>query len=332
MKVEQITFLIHPFCYSWAEQGPAWAQPYVARESACAEGWWARLQAFPRDAVLVILPGGCTDRAADFYAAALSALGDRCVLLDAPDCHAPEFWSAGDPDGALLKHVRDALVHQRMGWNKEELYDALHTHACCRQLCATFAERELAFDRSTVTAEAWGESFDGCVTKYSLNLRRMLELSKVVRIAFELTVPDALFLLDASLCDDLLPEDGLRLFVFEHAGRFFGLYTSTEHALSSPPAHVVLPTEPETVVVKSKQGIRLWPEPDDYILRDVPEGYLEPSQTVVTAVARGLRIPVSAGLAYRLAKAPAYVFMPQGMVHADARRILASARIDRGAS
>jgi hypothetical protein len=333
MNIQQITFMIHPFCYSWAEGGPAWAQPYVARESTCARGWYAQLEAFPENAALAIIPASCTGPTADYYAAACAALGGRCFLLDAPDCHAPQFWSDGDADGGLLNEVRMALVSQRMAWNKEELYDALHTHACCRQFRALLQERGLDFDRHTVATEAWGESFDGCVTKYSLNLRRMLGLSRIMAIDFDLSVPDALFLLDASLRDCVLLHDGVRLFLFEHENQWIGLYTLTEHSLADEPICVTLPAHLTTLTVRSKQGIRLWPQPEEYILRDVPAGYHEPPQSVVATLSNALRVPVSAGLAYRLAKAPAYVFMPREMSYAEARDILTSAcvRVNAGA-
>ena len=141
----------------------------------------------------------------------------------------------------------------------------------------------------------------------------MLGLSKVVGIDFDLTVPDAFFLLGASLRDCVLLDDGVRLFLFEHESQFIGLYTLTEHSLAHEPAYVTLPAEPATFTVKSKQGIRLWPQPEEYVLRNVPEGYDEPPQVVVTPVADGLRIPVSAEVVYRLAKAPAYVFVPPEM-------------------
>lgn len=41
----------------------------------------------------------------------------------------------------------------------------------------------------------------------------------------------------------------------------------------------------------------------------------------------GLRVPVSAGLVYRLAKAPAYVVVSNEMPNADIRAILTSAEL-----
>jgi hypothetical protein len=331
MKLRQISFMIHPFCYSWAEGGDAWAQPYLAREKACARRWYERLGTFPEDAALAIIPASRTGPTADYHAAACNVLGDRCFLLDAPDCHAPQFWSDGDPDGGLLHEIRMALVGQRMAWNKEELYDALHAYACCRQFCTLLGERGLTFDRHTVAAEAWGESFDGCVTKYSLTLRRALGLSRTVAIDFNLSVPDARFLLDASLRDGVLLRDGIRLFIFDSDNQWIGLYTLTEHSLADEPTYVTLPAHPTPLTVRSKQGLRLWPQPEDYVLRDVPAGYHEPPQSVVTLLANTLRVPASAGVAYRLAKAPVYVFLPREMSYAEASAILTSASVQGGA-
>lgn len=313
--------MIHGFCYAADAR-----TPHALRERVCAAKWYARLEAFPETAALAIIPAGRDGPAADFYAAAEAKLGDRCFMLDTPGCLHPEFWSVGDLQGVMLSEIRTLLVHQRAAWNKEELFDALHAQACSRQLRVQAEERGFDFDPGAIAVDGWGESFDGCVTKYSLNLRRMLGLSRVVDIVFDLTVPDAPFLLDASLCDCVLLGAGLRLFVFVREDQFIGLYTRTEHSLADAPAYVTLPVERETITVKSKQGIRLWPKPAEYVLRNVPAGYHEPSQAVVSLGPEGLRVPVSAGLVYRLAKAPAYVFLPSGMPYADARAVLTSAR------
>jgi hypothetical protein len=318
--IKSLSFMIHGFCYAADTRSP-----YGQRERVCAAKWYARLEAFPKDAALAIIPAGREGPAADYYTAAESTLGDRCFMLDAPDCHQPEFWAEGDPNGTVLSEIRTALLHQRMAWNKEELFDALHVQACCRQLRAQIKERGFNLDSSTLTVDAWGESFDGCVTKYSLNLRRVLGVTQVVGIDFDLTVPDASFLLDASLCDCVLLDSGLRLFVFARGDQFIGLYTRTSHSLADAPAYVTLPVDAETTTVKSKQGIRLWPRPEAYVLRNVPAGYDEPAQTVVTFEKEGLRVPISAGVVYRLAKAPAYIFLPAGMPYADARSLLTSA-------
>lgn len=153
----------------------------------------------------------------------------------------------------------------------------------------------------------------------------MLGLAEPVAINFDLTVPDAAFLLGARLRDCLRRDEGTQLFLFEHGDQFLGLYTFTTHSLADPPAYLRL-VAPAGISVKSKQGIRLWPEPEEYVLPTAPVGCREPAQMVVSAAAGGLRVPVSAGLVYRLAKAPAYVFMPAGMSYGEAQGLLMAAR------
>ena len=334
-QLTQLTFLVHAFCYAcWESGGKAWAaddprRPFLAREQRCAAAWSAGLAALPADAALVVVPGSQTGPAGAFYAAARAALGDRLFLLDSPDCHAPAFWTAGDAAHrqALADDVAAALVGQQMDWNKEELHTGLHSHACARQFATLLAARGYTCLPATVAATAWGASFDGCVTKYTLYLRRLLGLARPIEIVPELTVPDAAFLLDTTGGETVWLANGLRLFLFTVGGQTVGLYTFGGHTLAAPPACVTLPVAPDVLTVRSKQGTRLWPNPEIYELPAAPLGYREPPQVVVRHAAGRLHVPVSAGLVYRLAKAPAYVFAPPAMAPAAARDLLVSAEL-----
>jgi hypothetical protein len=177
----------------------------------------------------------------------------------------------------------------------------------------------------TATAQAWGASFDGCVTKYSLIFRRLLGLKSAVEIVFGLTTPDAAFLLDIAECDTVLLNDKLRLFIFRLPEGAIALYTATSHSLADRPAMVRIDIDPGAVTVKSKQGIRLWPEPEPYHLPTAPAGCYEPPQQVVKLDNGALCVPVSAGFVYRLAKAPAYIFSPPDMPYDSFRQVLIKA-------
>ena len=85
--------------------------------------------------------------------------------------------------------------------------------------------------------------------------------------------------------------------------------------------------DPGQLEVRSKQGLRLWPGPETYHLPSAPVECYEPPLTVVTADAGEIRVPVSAGMVYRLAKAPAYIFAPPGMSDAEFRGILTAAEL-----
>lgn len=339
-RLERIHFLVHGFCYAGITQGtlpPARAaelEPYIARERRAAALWTAGVQACGATDALAVIPWpGCPDATATaFYDTARSALGDRCFILDGPDCMEPAFWTGLDADGraAVLRELEAALVGQQTRWNKEELLTDLHCVACHRQLMALLPEHGYAYDPATVAATAWGASFDGCVTKYSLTLRRLLGLANPIEIPFERTVPDARFLLDATLTECLLLDNGLRVFLFCAGPQQLAMFTRTTHALADSPARVRLPLPPDGgVTVRSKQGLRLWPEREPYVLANVPGGFHEPTQDLVTGEANALRVPVSAGFVYRLAKAPVYIFAPPEMSRGEFRaRLLAAERVE----
>ncbi|MHB1355961.1 MAG: hypothetical protein ACYCZF_08290 [Anaerolineae bacterium] len=332
-RLNKLYFLIHGFCWACIEANNTTSQPnphhqpYLVREYTCSRAWCARLADLTDTQVLVVVPFGPSPQANDFYAQARAVLGDRYILLDAPDPLVPGFWADQDADYALMlmSELGSAFVHQQYAWNKEELHTALHCRALCRQFEALLAQRGYEYDAATVAVEAWGASFDGCVTKYTLNLRRMLGLDQPVDINYALTVPDAPFLLGIMDAECVLLDNGLRLYLFASGDQTIVLYTATSQALSDQPVYVQLQVPADLLSVRSKQGIRLWPEPEEYHLPTAPPGCYEPPQQVVRYEDGCLYIPVNAGYVYRLAKAPAYLFFPQTMPYSQARSIALSA-------
>lgn len=308
-RIDRLHFLVHGFCYAEISFGSddGRFKPYLERERVCAEQWRARLRAFaPSEALAVIpWPGQSRGPSVDYLAFAASVLCDRCFVLD---CAAPQppAVSSGDT-------------------NREEYDTALHADACCRQLKQLLTERGYEFDPKTVSAEGWGASFEGCVTKYTLNIRRVLGLANAIAIPFELTVPDAVFLLDAVCVESALLQEDLRLFVFRKGDQWFALFTGTTETLGAPARRVRLEDGADHLIIQSKQGIRLWPDPEPYQLQDVPPEYQEPPQSVVKGERDHLDIPISAGYVYRLAKAPAYVFAAPGVPPDEFRRTLIGA-------
>lgn len=328
-RLDRICFHIHGFCYAEIAAHSALAAnyaPYLERETQCAAAWRARVRQMRSTEGLAIIPwpGASRGPGRDFGALAQSILGDRCFLLEADGDREEALRSAEEAkvDPGVLAGFRAAIDGSRSGRNQEELDTAFHALAVGAQLLALLAERGYAVDARTLEAEAWGASFEGCVTKYSLNLRRILGLAKVVEIPYHLTVPDASFLLGATQTECLRLGDGLRVFVFQADDQLMALYTATAYSLDDRAARVQVPLDPVETVVRSKQGIRLWPQPEAYLLKGVPSGYEEAPQQVVGVQGGGLVLPVSAGLVYRLARAPAFVLASLGTPGADLRRRL----------
>jgi len=334
-RIEKLHFLIHGFCHAEAAargygSGPE-HEAYLACENERAERWRSRLRELSPSDALVVVPVARDPAgpAAGFHALASEVLGDRCFFLDTPMCCEEEFWSDESREfrDAVSAETEAAFKGQGQAWNKEELHTSLHCVALCRQLEAALRERGLLFAPDQATGEAWGASFDGCVTKYSVTFRRMLRLPEPVPFALEMTVPDARFLLDAEAVETVLLAGGLRLFLFRAEGRSIALYTATSHAMSDRAVTVGVEIAPVLVTVRSKQGIRLWPEREPYCLRNVPPGRWEAPQELVTVEEGALRVPVSYGFVYRLAKAPAYVFAGPELSHDAFRAALLRAAV-----
>jgi hypothetical protein len=325
-RLDRICFHIHGFCYTELAAHAALSDSYTSYlecETRCAAAWRARVRQMRTTEGLAIIPwpGESRGPVRDFCALAQSILGDRCFLLDANGDPEVALRSAekAKVDQGVLAGFRSAIDEPKSDRNKEELDTAFHSLAVGAQLRAMLAERGYTIDARVLEAAAWGASFEGCVTKYSLNLRRILGLANVVEIPYHLTVPDAAFLLDAAQTECLRLSAGLRVFLFQTADQLMALYTATAYSLDDEAARVRVPLDPVEVVVRSKQGIRLWPAPEAYLLAGVPAGYEEAPLQVVSAREGGLVVPVSAGLVYRLARAPAFVLAPPGMPSADFR-------------
>lgn len=329
VKLDKIHFLIHGFCYAGITSGMAaddrsWTRlrPYLERENGVAARWHERMDSFGPNDALIIIPWPHGEAVAEFNSVATKVLGERCFILDHPGPEAAEFWTADDSGlrEALHKEFRDAYLGQQFGCNREELDTTLHCVACVRQLQSLLWERGYRIDGSTAAA-GWGASFEGCVLKYTVTLRRILHLVHPIDIDFSLTVPDATFLLDAVGSESVELANDLRLFLFETSRGAIALFTTSIHSLADRPLWVSLPRELSEAVVKSKQGIRLWPQPESYDLAADPQ-YAEPHQVLVRRVEGCPCVPVTSGFVYRLAKAPAYIFAPPGASYPHFRELL----------
>ncbi|MHB9032002.1 MAG: hypothetical protein ACYC6L_03030 [Anaerolineae bacterium] len=332
-QINRLIFLIHGFCWACItaaagrQRPPGGWQAYLEREKVCSRGWYGRLAALPDDAALAAIPFGPSAAAFEFYTGAAAKLGDRFLLLDAPDCLTPQFWTDDYLSPSVISaELGAAFTGQGYAWNKEELHTALHSQACCRQLSALLEQRGLSYEADDIVCEAWGASFEGCVTKYTAQIHRILGFAHSVDIIYDLTVPDAAFLLDAYDYRAIQLEDNLRLFIISNRERTYGLYASTSQSMADQPVRVNLPVGPEALVVRSKQGIRLWPDPEEYTIPGAPPGCGEAAQQVVQYCDGQLQVPVSAGYVYRLAKAPAFITSGLAVSSAELQAILLGGR------
>jgi hypothetical protein len=328
-KIERLYFLIHGFCYADMTQSQKPEQidvqiaKYLARERHCADNWRAQLQNFGANDALVVIPWNTkkTGPVHDFNVLADSLLGERFFLLDGSDGLDPSFWQQQDTHFSkeILSNLEGMLAGQKESWNKEELFTALHSMNCCRQFNSLLATRGLTLDVQRVPCTSWGASYEGCVTKYSLNFRQMLHLTHPVKIDFSMAVPDAEFLLEAEERQSLLINPDLQLSIFQNGENLIACYSRTSHSLADKPAFVEVSLDSTRASIVSKQGIRLWPQAETYHLPNAPFGFYEPPQQIVKMTDKGVRVTAHSGYVYRLAKAPAFIFA-SGRMTLDAFR------------
>jgi len=134
------------------------------------------------------------------------------------------------------------------------------SRAYAREIETALRERGLAFDPETVRAEAWGESFEGCVTKWSNGIGTYLHLSNTIEKNFEMTVPDAPFILRSRFVECVPLANDVRLFLFEGSDlQPIGLFLKASHRVWDRPLFVHLPTDPRVFEVKRKMGETIWP-------------------------------------------------------------------------
>lgn len=328
-RLERLVFLIHPFCYVGEDRdSPRW--PFAQRERRCAARWMQGVAQMCENEALAVIPimgRKPLEATNEFIEKASAILGRRALDISFPYLGTRDAWDefASLHAEEVVADLRDAYLGQGEDWNKEELYTALHCRGCAAVLLRKLRERDLTIDPSSLVTQAWGESFDGCVTKYSINLRRLLGLERPVDIVFDMGVPDAAFLLEAKLLELIELEQDLRLFVFETGDRLAALFVSTRDSLAHPARRVKVPVDPQRVTVRTKRGGRLWPPPAEDDVRWPSIGVTEPPQELVCEEDGELIVPVSTGVVYRLAKAPAYIMSEPGAPFATFREQLVRA-------
>lgn len=334
-ELNMLYFLIHGLCYGEMSRARSESEDsrfgeYLAHEKRCSEKWRQAVLDMSEDCALVILPwphdpGG---PAAEFEDFATSHLGDRCFIPDTTRIHEPAFWEGRSQKFLtdVLSDIRSAFLGQGYDWNKEELDTALHSRAAAEQLTKMMDNRGFSIKPKELQAEAWGASFEGCVTKYSGNLQRLLGLLHPIEIRFDMSVPDTYFLLSVKRWERIPLAGDLRLFLFELMDQPAALFVVTSQSLADPPTYVELTMDPDAVTVVTKENRRIWPEPVDKRILKMGIGFYEPIQELVKVADGRLRVPVSGGMVYRLAKAPAYVLAEKGTPFKEFRELMVSSK------
>jgi hypothetical protein len=261
VALTRLCLLIHPMCYRGrgAEliAGGMSAEAFDAycRVEDRVEARWRRdIRRLRHDGVLVILPHGDTPAERDLHEFALQTLGPRCVILRRGMPWDGAFWEGlGEDFMVRLGEELKAAVSGGVPLNTWDAQVSVATMAYARDIRAALAERGFTLDPATVRAEAWGESFEGCVFMYSVRLRAYLGLTDAVEDRFDMTVPDALFLTDSRLLDAVSIPGDVRLYLWEGAdGRPIAALFETSQPLRRPRRFATVPAGALNVQVTDK--------------------------------------------------------------------------------
>jgi hypothetical protein len=332
VKLRKLCFLVHGFCHAELARGNPEAREkmreYLERENSAAGRWLNAIRCMKGDEGLAIIPWPHDGKgpAAAFETEAREILGERCFVLDTPLWNNEAFWKGRQAKKRrMIRELSSAFLGQRHSWNMEELETGLHSLNASLQLAELMDDRACGLS-SGISAEGWGAAFEGCVMKYCGNLTRLLDLPRPIEVEFEMSIPDAGFILGVSRWERIALGDSMRCFLFGARGRLYGLLATTVQSVGHPALEAEVPLDPETTTVIDKFGARLWPEPSRDGLPRSELGYREPVQALVGKSKGGLRIPVNGGLVYRRAKAPAYVIPESTMGWEEFGAIMSKAR------
>lgn len=229
MRIDHVIFLIHPCCYEGLDDATVERDNlyfYVDLEKQVKARWLEALAARPPNTLLLQLggPEELRDKVAEF-------LGENAVFY--PRTAFPE-------NGGLAEYYRRLAADF---WGHVE-------------------GRGLALDPALVSAELWGESFEGCVPGYGGAFAQYLGLRQAPRLRFAMTVYDSRFLCGARHWETIpLAGCDVEAWLFEcHDGSGAAMFQARRTAQWIDGRRVHIDLDDKRVQVSTKGGHTLWPE------------------------------------------------------------------------
>jgi hypothetical protein len=265
--IDKIYFLIHPLVYEPEASDPVTAtrfKPYIDYEKTISSRWFQAIAGMRNNEALVIGAPGCPKYLEDFVK---KHLGSRGLIIRDDLVSRPELWKELSPE------AKEGLGHDLLAmfwrygfaWTSDPLGQPVIARGWAERVKNTFRERGLMFDPNTVQAEGWGESFEGCVVNYGRYLGTYLGLSKPIEDNFQMTVPDAPFLLSARFLERFALNHSVRLYFWEgHDGRPIASFLKLRSTIGEPSLFAEFPLGSMKLEVKSKTNRSLWPKTEGY--------------------------------------------------------------------
>jgi hypothetical protein len=230
--VDQFIILVHPCPYE--AMGKADTDPCRTLERAACQRWFDAIPSLPPSAFVVQVDFASAGPSPDkLHQTFIHRLGPGRV------CRIPcQVTSPEDPDT-----LRD-------------YYDRIH-----RQISRQLAIQKLTFDPLTCKTVIWGQSFEGCAPGFGSAIASGLGLKTLTRLDYEMSAPDAPFLLHATFLENVpVPASDVQAYLFDlNDGRCAAVFRSclTPQWLDHRP--IELRFNSSLFEVVTKQGDPVWP-------------------------------------------------------------------------
>lgn len=266
-SIEKVYFLIHPLIYEPLANDPVTAarfKAYIEYEKIISPRWFHAIAGMRNNEALVVGAPGCPMYLENFVK---EHLGSRGLIIRDDLATRPDVWKELSPA------AKEGLGHDLLAmfwkygfaWTSDPLGQPVIARGWAERVKNTFRDRGLTFDPNTVQAEGWGESFEGCVANYGRYLGTYLGLSKPIEDNFEMTVPDAPFLLKARFLERFALNHNVRLYLWEgHDGSPIASFLQVQSTIGEPSLFAELPLGSMKLQVKSKTNRPLWPKAEGH--------------------------------------------------------------------
>jgi len=213
----------------------------------------------PNEAVVV----GAPNCPKDLEESVEKHLGPRGLVIKDDLIGHPELWQRLSPE-AKADLGRDLLAmywKHGFAWTSDPLGQPVIARGWAERVKEVFKQRGLTFDPRTVKAEGWGESFEGCVANYGRYMGTYLGLANPIEDNFEMTVPDAPFLLTARFLEKVVLGRNVRLYFWEaQDGRLIALFQNAQAAIGDPVLYAQFPLQGTSLEVRSRMDRPIWPK------------------------------------------------------------------------
>jgi hypothetical protein len=272
-QIDKIYFMVHPLAYAGPVEELLRGRNIPEREQIL--WFWQRerevrprqdelIRNLKQNEALVLYPIGQSEAMRQLEVFVRQTLGRRCVVLPEriPGPRNPEEWATADP--IVKAQIADEIVRMYdvywYDWQAPEVKVIVFSRWYADAIERGFRDAGLTFDPATVEVEAFGESFDGCVTTWTNMTASFLGLANPVEKNYDLSVPDLGFLRTARFVERRTLGHHFSLYLWEEKGGTpIGLFAKGSYRSDEPRYVAVFPVHGWRVTVRTRIDWEVWP-------------------------------------------------------------------------